>query len=103
MVESIPTILEWLARFKRNEPDQQSRISVGWRDGRDVLEGFCVSTVADIEESVWAPKYGLKGKIDVSVEATFVASAAPQVQSLGCLKNYLAISNELCNEVNNYR
>ena len=31
----------------------------------------CVSEVADVEESVWAPRYGLKGIIDASVRLRF--------------------------------
>lgn len=84
LTESIPTLLTWLDRCKAQSPKHNTRVSVGWRDGKDIEESFCVSTIADIEESIWAPKYGLKGKIDASVEATFVADSASQVSLLLC-------------------
>jgi len=34
---------------------------------------MCVSRVVDIEEAVWAPRYGLKGMVDASVELGFAA------------------------------
>ena len=72
LLDSIPTLMTWLSKFKRLAPRQDSRVSVGWKDGRSVEEGFCVRGIMDIEESVWSPKYGLKGKIDASLEAAFV-------------------------------
>lgn len=37
-----------------------------------------ISQVVDIEENVWAPKYGLKGMVDASLSAAF---QQPQLQS----------------------
>ena len=37
---------------------------------------MCITNVVDIEESVWAPRYGLKGMVDASVEVGFDASPA---------------------------
>lgn len=70
--ESIPVLMQWLAKFRVETPQQDSKVAVGWRDGLDAQEGFCVRSIADIEESIWAPKYGLKGKIDASVQAVFI-------------------------------
>jgi hypothetical protein len=74
MLQSIPTILQWINLFKRDKPLPGGKVSVRGSNGVDVEEGFCLSAIADIEESVWAPKYGLKGMIDASVEATFLAA-----------------------------
>lgn len=79
LMESIPVIMTWLGKFKRLSPKEESKVSVGWRDGRDLEEGFCVRGITDIEESIWAPKYGLKGKIDASLEAAFVDYNAEKV------------------------
>ena len=79
LVDSIPIMMSWMGKFKRTSPTEDSVVSVGWRDGRDVEEGFCVKGITDIEESIWAPKYGLKGKIDSSLEAVFVDYSARQV------------------------
>lgn len=72
-------MMSWMGKFKRISPTEDSVVSVGWRDGRDVEEGFCVKGITDIEESIWAPKYGLKGKIDSSLEAVFVDFSARKV------------------------
>ena len=66
---AIPQMLAWLAAFRRAEPDQAAGVvDLGWEAG---LEAVCVSAVVDIEESVWAPRYGLKGIIDASVQLRF--------------------------------
>jgi len=42
---------------------------------------MCVRQVADIEENVWAPRYGLKGMIDASLAVGF----QPQVNQFSAL------------------
>lgn len=79
MNESIPVMLSWLGKHRRQSPD--ASINTGWVDGRDVQEGFCIKGVDDIEESVWAPKYGLKGKIDATVEVTFQQDSSAPVSA----------------------
>lgn len=37
---------------------------------------FSINKVLDIEENIWSPKYGLKGKVDVSVQASFHPSSS---------------------------
>jgi len=79
LLQSIPTILQWVTRFRRDRPLPGAKVSVRGEGGVDVDEGFCLSAISDIEESVWAPKYGLKGMIDASVEAIFVATRPEKV------------------------
>ena len=79
LLESIPILTTWLEKFKRLSPREDSKVSVGWRDGRNLEQGFCVRGITDIEESIWSPKYGLKGKIDASLEAAFVDYSADMV------------------------
>jgi DNA replication ATP-dependent helicase Dna2 len=84
---AIPQMLAWLGVFRRPEPDQAAgAVDLGWEAG---WEAVCVNAVVDIEESVWAPRYGLKGIIDASVQLRFQqlpgsrgGGALPQVQVL---------------------
>jgi DNA replication ATP-dependent helicase Dna2 len=36
--------------------------------GEELSSRVCVQEVLDIEESIWSPNFGLKGKIDASVQ-----------------------------------
>ena len=71
--QAIPSMLSWVQRFLRPQPAKNATVAV--RPGEGVAEGntrpMCVRQVMDIEENVWAPKYGLKGMIDASLAATF--------------------------------
>lgn len=60
------------------------------RAGRGESSLLAISQIYDIEEDIWSPAYGLKGKIDASVEAvvteiddgsTPFTRAAPKVQT----------------------
>ena len=67
--DAVPVVLDWLQRFRRPAPDGNAALEVpgnarGCGPGRAAV---AVAGVADIEESVWAPRYGLKGMIDASV------------------------------------
>ncbi|CAL8464813.1 g4348 [Coccomyxa elongata] len=67
--DAVPAMLGWLQRFRRPTPDGNAALEVpgnarGCAPGRAAV---AVAGVADIEESVWAPRYGLKGMIDASV------------------------------------
>lgn len=35
------------------------------------LERLAITETCDVEEDIWSPKYGLKGKVDVSLIGTF--------------------------------
>ena len=39
-----------------------------------------ISTLLDVEEHVWSPKFGIKGNIDATVEATTVDSQGQKNQ-----------------------
>lgn len=38
---------------------------------------FCISSVHDIEEDIWSPRLGLKGKVDASVQASLIGPPSP--------------------------
>ena len=72
--EGIPTIVTWLQRFRCSKIRPEApRIKTRRRNGDEVEEGFCIEAVTDIEESIWAPKYGIKGIIDASIDVAFEA------------------------------
>lgn len=58
-------MLTWLHRFRRPLPDAGDPIEV--TGGGSTCAALAVCGVVDIEESVWTPRYGLKGMIDASV------------------------------------
>ena len=72
--EAIPKMLSWVQRFLRPMPAKNATVTV--RNGEGFAGGnlrpMCVRQVVDIEENVWAPKYGLKGMIDASLTASFL-------------------------------
>jgi len=68
-----PGLLAWLATFRRADPAPHAGVGLGWGAAGRLEERMCVSRVVDIEEAVWAPRYGLKGMVDASVELGFAA------------------------------
>lgn len=69
-------LLAWLDTFRRPTPAAHASVSLGWGQHGPREERVCITNVVDIEESVWAPRYGLKGMVDASVEVGFDASPA---------------------------
>ena len=41
-------------------------------------EMLSISGLHEVEEDIWSPKWGLKGKVDASVQAAIVRKAAPK-------------------------
>ncbi|KAJ4842556.1 hypothetical protein Tsubulata_008498 [Turnera subulata] len=64
LVEAIPKICDWIARFR--VPQDSNATTVDFGSG-DELKKLKIAEVIDIEEMAWAPKYGLKGMIDASL------------------------------------
>lgn len=73
-----------------NSHMQPEALLTNTRAGRGESSLLAVSHIYDIEEDIWSPAYGLKGKIDASVEAvvteiddssTPFSRAAPKVQT----------------------
>ena len=67
MRDAIPALLTWLQTFRRDEPDQAATLEVRDQKQGSRMEAVAISEVVDIEESIWLPRYGLKGMIDASV------------------------------------
>lgn len=71
--QAMSSMLSWVQRFLRSQPAQNATVEVGPGEGvgRGKVQPMCVRQVADIEENVWAPRYGLKGMIDASLAVGF--------------------------------
>ncbi|TYH76445.1 hypothetical protein ES332_D04G086400v1 [Gossypium tomentosum] len=64
LTEAIPKLVNWIALFEDTQEPQVPTVDFGSDNGAKKVK---VLEVIDIEELAWAPKYGLKGMIDVSV------------------------------------
>ena len=70
-------MLCWLSL---SSPRSYPRPSVGMSgEGAACL---CVSEVCDIEENIWAPRLGLKGKIDATMEVKVHTGELPLTPSI---------------------
>ncbi|DBA90758.1 TPA: DNA replication endonuclease-helicase Dna2, variant 2 [Trebouxia sp. C0004] len=71
--QAMSSMLSWVQRFLRFQPAQNATVEVGPGEGvgGGTCRPMCVRQVADIEENVWAPRYGLKGMIDASLAVGF--------------------------------
>lgn len=71
--QAMSSMLSWVQRFLRAQPAQNATVEVGPGEGigGGKVQPMCVRQVADIEENVWAPRYGLKGMIDASLAVSF--------------------------------
>ena len=82
VTDLINTVLErsggwqnWADTFVGEEPEPDAALT----DPRGSIEEgrtVCLSAVHDIEEDIWSPRLGLKGKIDVSVQARVEGASA---------------------------
>lgn len=62
----IPYIQSWFQTHVANSPSTKSNIRVS---GKREQTLFSTSNILDIEENIWSPIYGLRGLIDVTIEA----------------------------------
>ncbi|KAL0046566.1 hypothetical protein WJX82_003944 [Trebouxia sp. C0006] len=71
--QAMSSMLSWVQRFLRAQPAHNATVEVGPGEGAGggAVRPMCVRQVADIEENVWAPRYGLKGMIDASLAVGF--------------------------------
>uniref|UniRef100_A0A0D9W8R2 DNA replication ATP-dependent helicase/nuclease n=1 Tax=Leersia perrieri TaxID=77586 RepID=A0A0D9W8R2_9ORYZ len=64
LIEAVPKILNWYNCLLK--VPKCSNVDFGQTEGRKTVQ---VVEVMDIEEMAWAPRYGLKGRIDASVKS----------------------------------
>lgn len=63
LYSKIAQICEWGRKFIRKIPESYVE-----EHRSRTQQRMSVSNIVDVEEEIWSPKYGLKGKIDVTVE-----------------------------------
>lgn len=69
----IPLLQQWALTFLREVPVEEVRFELPNRPSKaeaGAAHKLCVSKVMDIEENIWCPQFGIKGKVDASVEVT---------------------------------
>ncbi|XP_026406713.1 DNA replication ATP-dependent helicase/nuclease DNA2-like isoform X2 [Papaver somniferum] len=64
LIDAIPKLLTWFRSFKNLQEPKGPTVDFG---SKNEYKNVNVVEVMDIEEMVWAPKYGLKGKFDASL------------------------------------
>ncbi|KAK9130847.1 hypothetical protein Sjap_011334 [Stephania japonica] len=71
LIEAIPRMLNWLKCFHNSQERKASVADFGSTNGQKNVN---ITEVIDIEEMAWAPRYGLKGVIDASVQANIYSN-----------------------------
>ncbi|ANZ75579.1 BA75_03021T0 [Komagataella pastoris] len=64
--EHIPFIKQWHDTYRRGNPVSTSSTTIGGTKDKAMVS---TSNILDIEENIWSPVFGLRGLIDVTVEA----------------------------------
>lgn len=64
--EQLPYLKTWSNTYFKKPLTGSTRIPT---NQRNMLSLFSVSNVLDVEENIWSPMFGLKGMVDVTVEA----------------------------------
>ena len=80
-------ILKWVRTYLGAQPQPGAAVQAGYNQGP---QRMCIDHIADIEESIWAPRYGLKGIVDATVTARF-QPVCPASAVKGCACTQLAL------------
>ncbi|KAF8931211.1 Tripartite DNA replication factor [Haplosporangium gracile] len=65
----ISSCQDWARRYLRSTPSNEGTMEEMTNQGsRGATNLVCISKLLDIEENIWSPMFGLKGKIDASVQ-----------------------------------
>ncbi|KAJ3545844.1 hypothetical protein NMY22_g2278 [Coprinellus aureogranulatus] len=78
-------------RYIADTPKDQAVLSDTRARAGDKELLLAIPELHEIEEDIWSPKYGLKGKVDATVEAV-ITEKAPIVSKNGMMNKYLAPS-----------
>ncbi|ORZ27847.1 DNA replication factor Dna2-domain-containing protein [Lobosporangium transversale] len=67
--ELIPACQDWARKYLRNSPCAEAIVdnTMGHTLNNE-YSLLCVNKILDIEENIWSPMFGLKGKIDASIQ-----------------------------------
>ncbi len=70
-----PTFVPYLACLRT--PVQSGANLANTRAGRNDVSLLAITKILDIEEDIWCPSYGLKGKLDATVQTTISETKPP--------------------------
>ncbi|XP_057259240.1 DNA replication ATP-dependent helicase/nuclease DNA2 [Pezoporus wallicus] len=79
--EYLPSFFKWAEDFLHN-PANQNKMQLKLSNGEKIEDFSCkieIVDILDIEENIWSPRFGLKGKIDVTARVKI--HRQPGVQS----------------------
>ncbi|KAG2004575.1 DNA replication helicase dna2, variant 2 [Coprinopsis cinerea AmutBmut pab1-1] len=65
------------SRYIGSTPKPEATLSDTRSTSSSKTNLLAISRIHEVEEDIWSPKYGLKGKLDVTVEAVITESSSP--------------------------
>ncbi|KAJ2717211.1 DNA replication endonuclease-helicase Dna2 [Coemansia spiralis] len=75
--EVVPRFQEWAQLYMHAAPQAGAQYKVHRGNTAEMdTAAVAVSSILNIEENVWSPKFGLKGKVDMTVVARYTAQGA---------------------------
>ncbi|KAJ2850866.1 DNA replication endonuclease-helicase Dna2 [Coemansia brasiliensis] len=72
VAEIVPVYQQWAQMYMHARPQPQAQYV---EQGRPSDERVAVTRVLNVEENVWSPKFGLQGKIDLTIMAQYAGRA----------------------------
>ncbi|KAJ2689466.1 DNA replication endonuclease-helicase Dna2 [Coemansia spiralis] len=78
IAECVPIYQEWARTYMHHSAELGSTYSThrGGPAASDSDSRVAVSKIFDMEENIWSPKYGLKGKVDLTILAQYSSHGA---------------------------
>ncbi|KFM73706.1 DNA2-like helicase, partial [Stegodyphus mimosarum] len=89
VIKFVPHIYDWIIKYCNFS-------------GKSGSESIQVTEIRDIEDNVWCPKFGIKGKIDLTVNAVLRNQSIPKLMPLELKTGRPTFSAEHVGQVNLY-
>ncbi|XP_022251495.1 DNA replication ATP-dependent helicase/nuclease DNA2-like isoform X2 [Limulus polyphemus] len=77
MMSYLPHIHEWIQHYMLSGPSQLKADNCN--ENTDLIK---IEAVQDIEDNIWCPKFGIKGKIDLTVDVTIHSRGKSQKKTV---------------------
>ncbi|XP_070570774.1 DNA replication ATP-dependent helicase/nuclease DNA2-like [Ptychodera flava] len=62
-------IEQWAKTYLQSSPAQRAKLDIKFPgENKSKPHKICVSDIRDIEDNIWSPQWGIKGKIDITAE-----------------------------------
>ncbi|KAJ1870832.1 DNA replication endonuclease-helicase Dna2 [Coemansia sp. RSA 990] len=68
VAEIVPVYQQWAQTYMHAQPQPQAQYT---EQGKPSDERVAVTRILNIEENVWSPKFGLQGKVDLTIMAQY--------------------------------